>query len=1788
MAKQQSELEIVIRGEDQFSPELQRIESRLIRAIGAISAAIAGIRIGTAPILAAAEFERAMADVAKTTEFVGKKITGTLGPLDELSDALLKISLRVDVTAADLAKIAAAAGQQGLGRFGVRGIIQFTDSVARMASVLDLSADEAGVQVGKIINIFKLPLNDIERAVSTFNEVANNSTASGEELLDVVRRLGDAAGSLKLGESVAIAATALDLGASPEVAGTALSKFFTAALQKAEEFGKLMGESAEQWADRFKEDGGGIKAFQAFLAKLRTLDAVSQQAALIKLVEGGRGGALFNKFIQDTTNSVLTRNLASSDRGDEGLSALKEQRTVLDTLEAQTTILLNSFRKLGVEASDALIGPLTQYAAQLSATLQSPEVQSFFGAIVRGLGDMIGQLVSAIKFVASLNVNWENFIKVLGFFVEFKIAKTLLGMAAGFKVFGTSLKSVAGDAAAATAATTKLGQASQAAAAQVAKANQAASTSLIGRVLGLAEMEKAIVAETAALRELKIAQDAANASRATANAVNQKALQAAAAAGSATTGVQNFSGQVAQQRAALRQAEQRAAAAVAAQAAALAARQQAQAQQTAQNRLQIEQDYQRRRAAIVATGTERGLKALRAERTAALAAEEAANQRSLRGIEQYYARRAAIQNTALQAEVVRERAALAQRLAVFDGLVADQSRRAAAAGAAAAAAAAASAGAAAATQRLTALQIAATAASTAVANLGLMLRTLATFAVAAGRILVGAFFWITILYTIADSLGLLDNLGSKFQKLTDLIGLTSKAQRDKAIQDEKDKKRIAELTALINTQTEAYKRNLDARTQTLDQEKVSGLIQQVATAPTEDLQTKALTELAQTLSGAESVATAVTGATREIFETAIKGQEKVIEDAKTRLRTLEGQLQNALKFNSNEKDRRALSDSYGKQIAQIVDVIDSAQAKIDGFNKSLGNSGEEGEAAARGLTQSADAVARLFTPQSLAKAQEYLIPLARAKEEAAKAQQALTDLDQKAREGSADAAAAVAPAMKTLTDANKVVRDLDTQLQQFLATQRQNKGLPAETLRSYEALVTLLKLALPDLQALVNTAAKANPINLDGSQTPVPPPPSTGDGDVNSNKEESRARKLARARLQLRRAEIQAENALYDEFYKQRQQKEQDAYDQGLVSIQRFYDDREEIQQAALSQEIADKREEVKAVEFELKGAQDEIERTRFQTDKVRLEGQIKALTARRGTLTDANEEARRRAIEDFNDQSLSESLRLRVEDIIPSDASTIFTESLGELQARYRTFLNQLRAEGNGALANSIELGFNFQAFEQSIEPARNAIDDVFGQLGRLQSRIDLARANNSITGVQAENLYTDAIKEQLPILEAKLALMERELVALGKVAPGSVAYQRQAAAIDEVRLRLQQLRNETDLIARGVNEGLTQSLASALDKLTQYGSSLKDVINGLLLEVANNIKQIFLQDIAQRITQSIGAVGAGGFGGFIGGALRGGQADVQGKTPGTPVYVWSVNQQELPASTSLIPGDESGFSGLFTNFEKGVTDFFAKLKITPLTPAIPPVPLPTATTEVPTKAEIEGLFQGFTEKVSGFFGDLLGNVQSALGFGTAVADTAGAATEVAAETANTTAVVANTTALTAMAPAVAASTTTLSTSLASLSIPIAALLSALPSLAAAAEAAALALANVAAQQTASGIAAAVAHTGGTIGVTRLPQRIVPPATFARAKRLHSGGTGIKPGEVPAILQESEAVLTANQQDTVSAALQSGNKEVAIRNVLVTDPAFVTDAMASSQGERTLVSMVTKNRVAMRQALGL
>jgi hypothetical protein len=119
-----------------------------------------------------------------------------------------------------------------------------------------------------------------------------------------------------------------------------------------------------------------------------------------------------------------------------------------------------------------------------------------------------------------------------------------------------------------------------------------------------------------------------------------------------------------------------------------------------------------------------------------------------------------------------------------------------------------------------------------------------------------------------------------------------------------------------------------------------------------------------------------------------------------------------------------------------------------------------------------------------------------------------------------------------------------------------------------------------------------------------------------------------------------------------------------------------------------------------------------------------------------------------------------------------------------------------------------------------------------------------------------------------------------------------------------------------------------------------------------------------------------------------------------------------------------------------------------------------------------------------------------------------------------------------------------------------------------------------------ANSVSAGVAHTGGIAGALGT-MRTVNPAVFMGAPRYHSGGVaGLRPNEVPAILQRGEEVLT--RQDPRhrynGGATTESARRPEQRFIFVDDQRQVANWLNTPDGDTAMVEWIGRNAGAVRE----
>lgn len=309
----------------------------------------------------AIDFESAMADVAKVTGASSDELE-RLGR--ELKDASGSIALSAD----ELARIAAAGGQLGV---PIDQLRTFVDLAARMSVAFGMSADEAGLAVARLTNVFGLSLDQIERVGDAVNVLGNNMAATERDILEVMTRTGGMAKQFGLAadQAAALAAGMLSLGRSPEVAATAvnalLTKLQTAAVAGGEFQSALarLGIEASDLADRIRRDPQ--QALSEFLETLSAIEPMARSEILVKLF-----GLEYQDDISALIGSLGQYQQALRFVSDEHRTAgamQAEFQTRMQTTEAQLDLLKNAAEVVAINLGTTFLPAINLVAKGLTS-----------------------------------------------------------------------------------------------------------------------------------------------------------------------------------------------------------------------------------------------------------------------------------------------------------------------------------------------------------------------------------------------------------------------------------------------------------------------------------------------------------------------------------------------------------------------------------------------------------------------------------------------------------------------------------------------------------------------------------------------------------------------------------------------------------------------------------------------------------------------------------------------------------------------------------------------------------------------------------------------------------------------------------------------------------------------------------------------------------------------------------------------------------------------------------------------------------------------------------------------------------------------------------------------------------------------------------------------------------------------------------------------------------------------------------------------------------------------------
>lgn len=362
------------------------------------------------PVNQAIKFEASMADVAKTMDGMRDDDGNLTAKYYAMEQAVKNMARQIPLSHEEIASLFAAAGQQGLTELS--DIQEFVTMSAQMATAFGMSQEQAADAIGGYRSAMGLSFEETRSMLDLMNQYANTSSATEEDIANVMRRIGSLGGQagMAVKPMTALSATLVSMNVPPEQAATGIKNFLlamtsgnAATKQQSIAFRKL-GFDTVELAKAMQED-----APNAVLSLLNSLKKLPKHEQLSTML------TLFGKESLDVISPLLpqldlvTRNLEiCADETQYAGAIAKEAGVRWQSTAGQLQILKNKTNEVAINLGSALLPAINDTIAGVSPlitnfakfTKENPEVVK---NIVGTAGALLGLKMTTLAARYAIN-----------------------------------------------------------------------------------------------------------------------------------------------------------------------------------------------------------------------------------------------------------------------------------------------------------------------------------------------------------------------------------------------------------------------------------------------------------------------------------------------------------------------------------------------------------------------------------------------------------------------------------------------------------------------------------------------------------------------------------------------------------------------------------------------------------------------------------------------------------------------------------------------------------------------------------------------------------------------------------------------------------------------------------------------------------------------------------------------------------------------------------------------------------------------------------------------------------------------------------------------------------------------------------------------------------------------------------------------------------------------------------------------------------------------------------------
>lgn len=366
-----------------------------------------GVNAIKAVVNAGAEYERAFANVVRTSDNFLQTSVKIGEAAKVMKSDLMRLAEQIPVTFKDIAEIATIGNQLGIQSGKIK---DFTKVVSQFASTTDVTVNNAALSFGRIGQL--LDENNFEKLGSSIAFAGVQAVATEAQILSVTKEIATTAKMVNFTtpEVVGLATALASLGIAPEAARGSIIRSFalinkaiTEGGSKLDGYAKIAGMSAREFSTTWKDQGQ--VAFGAFVKGLQGLSDSGKNLDSV-LRELGVKNVRDIQTIQKLGDNydVYAQSIENANKAyDKGTFLSESYAIIQDTIASKLQKIENQWNNFLATLSDGAVGAAVKVVLDFVSKLLSELNNIAKNPATQWVVIFAGALTALVTAIAAVN-----------------------------------------------------------------------------------------------------------------------------------------------------------------------------------------------------------------------------------------------------------------------------------------------------------------------------------------------------------------------------------------------------------------------------------------------------------------------------------------------------------------------------------------------------------------------------------------------------------------------------------------------------------------------------------------------------------------------------------------------------------------------------------------------------------------------------------------------------------------------------------------------------------------------------------------------------------------------------------------------------------------------------------------------------------------------------------------------------------------------------------------------------------------------------------------------------------------------------------------------------------------------------------------------------------------------------------------------------------------------------------------------------------------------------------------